>query len=30
MITKSEIDKMAETYENIDFIKEDPVRVQNR
>ena len=30
MITKTEIDKLAETYENIDFIKDDPVRVPNR
>ena len=30
MISKSEIDKLAETYETIDFIKDDPVRVPNR
>ena len=30
MITKSEIDKLAETYETVDFIKDDPVRVPNR
>lgn len=30
MITKSEIDKLVEKYENIDFIKDDPVRIPNR
>ena len=30
MITKLEIDKLAETYETADFIKDDPVRVPNR
>ena len=30
MITKIEIDKLAETYETVDFIKDDPVRVPNR
>lgn len=30
MITKSEIDKLAETYETVDFIKDDPVRVPNK
>ena len=30
MITKSEIDKLVEKYENIDFIKDDPVKIPNR
>ena len=30
MITKTEIDKLAQNYETIDFIKDDPVRVPNR
>lgn len=30
MITKTEIDKLVEKYENIDFIKDDPVKVPNR
>ena len=27
MITKSEIDKLANQYETTDFIKDDPIRV---
>lgn len=30
MITKSEIDALAEKYETVDFIKDDPVRVPHR
>ena len=30
MITKAEIDKLVETYENADFIKDDPVRMPHR
>ena len=30
MITKTEIDKLAETYETVDFIKDDPVQIPNR
>ncbi len=30
MITKFELDKLAETYENEDFIKDDPVRMPHR
>ena len=30
MITKLEIDKLAEKYETVDFIKDDPVRVPHR
>ena len=30
MITKSEIDKLANQYETTDFIKDDPIRVPKR
>lgn len=30
MITKSEIDKLAEEYETIDFIKDDPISIPKR
>lgn len=30
MITKSELDKLVETYETEDFIKDDPIRFPNR
>lgn len=30
MITKNEIDKLVETYETTDFIKDDPIRFPNR
>lgn len=30
MITKIEIDKLAETYETVDFIKDDPIQFPHR
>ena len=30
MITKTEIDKLAETYETVDFIKDDPIQFPHR